>query len=538
MGNKRAFDSLGIMVDCSRNAVLKPDSVKKLIRLMSAMGYNTLQLYTEDTYEVNNEAYFGYFRGRYTKGELKELDDYAKEYGVELIPCVQTLAHLNAALKWYGYLIRDVDDILLVGEERTYELIENIFSTLAECFTSRKVNIGMDEAHMLGLGRYLDKHGYKNRFEIMTEHLNRVAAIAEKYGFNCRMWSDMFFRLASGGDYYNNGGNISEDVIRKIPKNVELIYWDYYSPAEEKYDDMIKAHKRLKSGIVFAGGAWAWVGFTPYNSLSIDRTEKAFNACKKNCIKDVFITVWGDNGGECSVFNLLPALASAAGAAYGKSEAQIKKDFKKLTGMSFDEFMLLDSPNQIPVDRDEVVNPSKYLLYNDCFMGIDDSTLSGCEAEFYAKTAAELKKFERNKNWGYLFKNQRLLCETLALKCDLGILTRKLYDKKDKKGIAELITKKYNPLVKKLKEFYNTFLTYWETDYKPHGFDIQDIRLGGLIMRVTHCAAKLTAYAAGKIDKIEELDEKPLNILSNEKQFIRKPICQNSYQSTVSNNIL
>ncbi|MCL2751842.1 MAG: beta-N-acetylhexosaminidase, partial [Firmicutes bacterium] len=508
--NECGFGSLGIMADCSRNAVLKPDSVKKLIRLMAAMGYNTLQLYTEDTYEVNNEPYFGYFRGRYTKQEIKEIDAYAKQHGVELIPCIQTLAHLNAIMKWYGYAIRDIDDILLVGEERTYELIEHMFSTLAECFSSRKVNIGMDEAHMLGLGRYLEKHGFKDRFEIMTSHLDRVAAIADKYGFRCMMWSDMFFRLASGGDYYNDGGNISEEIIRKIPKNVSLIYWDYYSTDESKYNDMIIAHKRLKDEIIFAGGAWSWLGFTPHNALSMDRTEKALSACKKNGVKDVFITVWGDNGGECSVFKLLPALAFAAGIAQGKSAAQIKSGFKKLVGIFFDDFMLLDNADRLQEAECDEANPSKYLLYNDCFMGINDCTLAGGEAEYYREAAEALKKCERNKDFGHLFKSQRLLCETLALKCDLGVLTRALYEKKDKKGIAELVTTKYRPLIKKLKEFYNVFLAYWETDYKPHGFDIQDIRLGGLITRVTHCAAKLSAFAAGKIDGIEELDEKTL----------------------------
>lgn len=50
------------------------------------MGYNTLMLYTEDTYEVDGQPYFGYMRGRYSKAELRELDDYAAEKGMELIP--------------------------------------------------------------------------------------------------------------------------------------------------------------------------------------------------------------------------------------------------------------------------------------------------------------------------------------------------------------------------------------------------------------------------------------------------------------------
>ena len=43
---------LGVMVDCSRNAVMKVETVKKFIDAMSKMGYNMLMLYTEDAFYV------------------------------------------------------------------------------------------------------------------------------------------------------------------------------------------------------------------------------------------------------------------------------------------------------------------------------------------------------------------------------------------------------------------------------------------------------------------------------------------------------
>jgi hypothetical protein len=42
------------MLDCSRNAVMKVNAVKELIRKCALMGLNSLQLYTEDTYEVGS----------------------------------------------------------------------------------------------------------------------------------------------------------------------------------------------------------------------------------------------------------------------------------------------------------------------------------------------------------------------------------------------------------------------------------------------------------------------------------------------------
>ena len=69
----KKYDTLGVMIDMSRNAVMSLDGLKRFLPLLKKMGYKTVFLYTEDTYEVENEPYFGYMRGRYTKQELKEI---------------------------------------------------------------------------------------------------------------------------------------------------------------------------------------------------------------------------------------------------------------------------------------------------------------------------------------------------------------------------------------------------------------------------------------------------------------------------------
>src|SRR5699024_11564418 len=113
-----------------------------------------------DTYEVDEYPYFGYMRGRYTQAEMKECDDYARTLGIEMDPCIQTLAHLTEALKWnYAAEIKDTADILLAEEPKTYEFLENIIAAASNPFESNRIHIGMDEAHQLGLGNYLAKNG-------------------------------------------------------------------------------------------------------------------------------------------------------------------------------------------------------------------------------------------------------------------------------------------------------------------------------------------------------------------------------------------
>lgn len=535
--------TLGVMIDCSRNAVMNVPSLKRFIDLLSAFGYNMLQLYTEDTYEISGEPYFGYMRGRYTAEEIREIDAYAKSKGIELVPCIQTLAHLNAIIRWRQYhQIIDCNDILLAGDERTYALIDKMFETLAKNFTSRRVNIGMDEAHMVGLGKYLDLHGYQKRFDILLAHLERVCEIAKKYGFKPMMWSDMFFRLASGGMYYGvPARKIGKDVIEKVPKEVELVYWDYYGNTERHYADMIRAHKRFDNGIWFAGGLWSWTGYAPHNRMSMGRTRKALRACRRNGVGNVFFTMWGDDGGECSYFSLLPALCYAAECARGNTDIKaIKAKFKQVTGCDFNRFLAADLPNMIgKVDEHGYANPCKYMLYNDLFAGVFDSTVNPVDKEKYKSYSRKLKRFDSSSPYYYIFDTLSALCELLYVKYDLGYNTRKAYQAGDKEALKELLPE-YSKLVKKADKFYRKFKELWLKENKPFGLEVIEIRLGGLMLRAESCRKRLEEYLEGKIDKIEELEQRLLDATGDNESPEPKGevIRYNRYCETATVNIL
>ena len=505
MANK--IKTLGAMIDCSRGAVYHVETLKKLFGLLAKMGYNYVQLYTEDTYEIEGEPYFGYLRGRYSKADLKELDAAAQACGLELIPCIQTLAHLGGITRWQEYYDRtDFDNILLVDDDATYDLIEKMFATCAECFTSRRINIGMDEAHMVGLGKFLDQHGYESRFEILLRHLNRVAEIAERYGFSPMMWSDMFFRLMNGGEYYGENVDVPEEIMAKVPENISLIYWDYYHTEKPIYDKMIRAHKRFRNKTVFAGGAWSWCGLVPSNRFSINANEAAIRSCLENSVDDVFITCWKDDGAECSVFSSLPSFFAAAQFAHGNFDRdKIAKKFRALTGIDMETFLAIDDIDSKGEGRS---NLSKYMLLSDPFLGIFDRTVNNDFANFSA-VREKLKKGARSTRYGYLFRTLMALCDVLDIKYTLGVRTRELYRKGDKEALSALIGE-YRELEGRLAKFYAAFRAQWDTESRQNGFETHDIRIGGLLQRVRHCREMLTAYCAGRTGSIPALEEEIL----------------------------
>ena len=513
------FDTFGVMIDMSRNAVMSLDGLKRFMTLLRKMGYNTVMLYTEDTYEVDDEPYFGYMRGRYSKDEMKAIDAFAAELGMTVIPCIQTLAHLNAIFRW-GKYPNDCDDILLVDDERTYTLIENMFKTLCECFACRRIHIGMDEAHNLGRGKFLDKHGYEGVTDIMRRHLGRVMEIAKKYGYEVMMWSDMYFRSWNNGIARIPKCTVPKEIIDSVPKDVIPVYWDYYQKNEEAYSGMIENHKQFSDKTWFAGGSWCWNGFIPYNKYTLKTMIPAIDACKKHKIRNVFMTMWGDDGAECSHFSQLPSLYYIAQYAKGVTdEEKIKAGFKRLVGIDYDEYEMIDCPNEVVpyntpgeiLNEGRPVNPSKYMLYSDYFNGFLDYTVKVGAGKKYAQFAENLRATaKKSRRYGYVFDTAARLCDVLAIKYELGVRTRAAYLSGDKETLRALADREYTELLKLIDSFGRAFERQWFKDNKTHGFDVQDHRIGALIRRTEACRRRLYDYVNGKIDQIEELSEELL----------------------------
>ena len=69
----------------------------------------------------------------------------------------------------------------------------------------------------------------------------------------------------------------------------------------------------------------------------------------------------------------------------------------------------------------------------------------------------------------------------------------------------------------------------WYAENKGQGFEVQDVRLGGLRQRLDTCRDRLEHYLAGDIDTIEELDEPLLDFCGGGETFGRQPLCTNGW---------
>jgi len=518
LSERRPFDTLGIMLDCSRNAVMKVEHLRYWLRRLALLGYNMVMLYTEDTYKLPGEPLFGFLRGAYAPEELKEIDEYAARLGIEMIGCLQTLGHLEQILKWGAYgKVRDTERELLVGEPATYELIRKMIANFAGCFRSRRLHIGMDETWSLGRGRFLDRNGYKPGFEILTEHLRQVVPICEEQGLRPMIWSDMCFRFGGGRDMnYGPGSVIPDRVKSAIPEHLDLVYWDYYHDDEDHYAAMIQRHRELGREPMVASGVWTWMRLWHGRRDTEANGSACVRACRKAGVKEIFFTMWGDDGGYCEFDSALAGLAFTAAAAYGEDDEGLRSRYQAVCGLDYD---LAQLPSQLEdwtlgsrLPQPGPHRPAAAILWDDPLLGIYWLAAKAQQPDHwkkalthYRRAAAQIKPHRHITepvDLGHAFALGEFLAAKIAFRQHL----EEVYQARDEANLKR-VAKQARALARLAEGLGETFRRQWLRRNKPFGLEVMQIRLAGVRERFLEAARRIEELASGEIAFIAELEE-------------------------------
>lgn len=517
MEQQTAFPVRGVMYDCSRNSVATVVTVKLLLRRMALMGLNALMLYTEDTYTIPEVPAMGHYRGRYSFEEMREIDDYAAMLDIEVIPCIQTVAHLERFLRWPAAgEVRDDNSTLYVGKAETYELIRSMLRAASAPVRSRRIHLGLDEAHGLGLGRRLNEQGFHGKEELMREHLRRIDKICSDLGLRPMMWGDMLFRMhIEGNGYYDEKVKLPERMRDVIPGSFQVFYWDYYHNDQDFYDLYIKEHQKLGIQPLFAGGVCSWLGMQPNLIKSRQSARAGIAACRKAGLAEVFTTVWRDDGGEGVPGSAFPGIQMFAGECWEELPERCDKLLEQqclvMSGMGYDAMMAMGSFDELQeglsVRGLEPANPHKYLLWQDPLLGqFDQEAASGDYAAYYRKKEEQLSRLDgAAPEGGDALRLAQRLAGFLALKADLGLRLKKAYDKNDRQALLKIAQEITSQVLPSLASLHETHRELWMKWYKPFGWEVQDIRYGGLTLRLNTTVRRLDAYLKGEVDCLEEL---------------------------------
>jgi len=510
------FPSRGAMVDASRNAVPRPETLQHLIRRLALMGFNRLLLYCEDTITIHGEPFLGYFRGAYSPAELRELDRYAEIFGMEVVPCIQTLGHMEQALQWPAYWpLRDTPRVLLADEPATYAFIEKLIDAATAPFRSRRIHIGMDEAHGVGSGAYRQRNGPQRPFDVLSAHLDKVAAICRQRGLAPMIWSDMFFRLGSRKNhYYDRETVFPPGLAQRIPLGVDLVYWDYYHRRESFYDEWIARHQELGQTPVFASAVWTWNRFWAELPHSIATMTPGLAAARRAGIQEVFATLWGDDGMECDLLSALPGLEAFAALCFEGGTESVAEHFRGTCDADWKSWHSasdLDRPTHGPPREGEAENLAKLLLWHDPLLGFLEKHLHRGLSPLYARSRDFLEAAAGQPGHNHRLAHPARLARCLALKAQLHETLRPAYHRQDRTALAAIFHELLPALQVALRHLHESHRALWEELYRPFGWDVLDRRYGGLRARLESLADRLRQHLDTG-SPIEELAAEPLTI--------------------------
>lgn len=525
------FETLGTMIDCSRNGVLLVKTVKFLLKKLSLMGYNMLQLYTEDTYKIEGEPFFGYLRGGYSEKALKEIDDYAFDLGIEVIPCIQTLGHLGQMLQWPRFLhLRDTSEVLLADAQETYVMVRKMIQAATKPFRTKKIHLGMDETHGLGHGRYhsiFGQYNYKDPTRIFIDHLSRVNAICVEMGLQPCIWSDMLFCLNAKNNsllgYYDSQQPTAS--VEGIPSNIELVYWDYYHTSQQSYTSRIQSHRLLsRKNPWMAGGSWTWSRFWTALPFTFATNKASMNACKQrnSGVKHVFLTIWGDEGNEVDILSSLPAWSYYAEHGYEKEQEvdliRLRASFDGICAGVFDDYVMasrLDDPSPEKQTVDDGIhfapNTSKWLMWEEPAYGFVSPSMqaSGLDLEHHytslatylegrlratvQQKAIRVHSSSLQSSIGDYPLNARLrfaylIAKTLSYKSGLRYHMHLAYINMNWSELYQLAGPEPESRLSKLREYLRQLISYhrqmWMATYEPFGWEVLELRYGGQASRL------------------------------------------------------
>lgn len=485
----------GTMIDLSRNAVFKLDYFKSVIRRQALLGFNQIWLYMEDVYELKDYPKFGYLRGKYRESDLKTLDDYAFKLGIELIPCIQTLGHMGQFLRWPSSApLKDQADVLRIDTAKP--LIEAMIDFCQQTFRTKQIHIGMDETFGFSLGTYYKKHGYHNPEDLFLEHLNWVYKVCKNKGFeHILMWSDMFFRHRSQTEYYYDTTiTFEEAFLNKIPKDITMVYWDYYNLKPEVYEKMIQNHQKMGRDVVMASGTWIWTKLI-YDQQQTERTAKlAIEAAHQCHLKKIVFTHWQDDGAYVDyesvflgLFDVTKWMTTNISTGY----------FNQINRITHENWSIQTKINQLGY------YPVK-LLWDDLLLGIYLNDLVGYDPKglipYIQKTkryALELKSIDA--------PHAKALADVLRLKLEIRQACLEAYFTTRDFSRTIRLVKQFKL---KMKSLIESFEQLWHERYRPFGLEVLQNRLFGQIRRadeMVYWINQITLDSSLKIPFFEEV---------------------------------
>ncbi len=105
-----------------------------------------------------------------------------------------------------------------------------------------------------------------------------------------------------------------------------------------------------------------------------------------------------------------------------------------------------------------------------------------------------------------LFETYEKLAGVLVLKSTLGIRIKRSYDARQRDELLNIVSTELPELYRQVDALRMAHRRMWMMTYKAFGWEVLDIRYGGLMARIQSTGDRILDYVEGHVEELEELE--------------------------------
>lgn len=298
------IETRGVMLDISRDRVPTMEALRGFVDRMELLKLNHFQLYTEHTFAYAGHDEVWRHSSPMMPDEVRELDAYCRERGVELaanqnclghlhrwllLPRYEPLAEIPSSVKEWRFETDDGRAFTKSGphslnptDPRSLALIEDLLGQLLPCFASQPVNIGCDEAFDIGQGRSRQEVEQRGRAAVYFDWLKRVDEIVKRHGKRSMFWADIAWR--------------HPERASDVPEGAAPLVWGYEADSFDRLDAAVESMRSAGLRPWFCPGTSSWLSIT---GRSVTRSRNVRAAAARAAAEPrsgLLCCDWGDRG--------------------------------------------------------------------------------------------------------------------------------------------------------------------------------------------------------------------------------------------------
>lgn len=306
------FQNRGFMLDISRNRIPTMETFHRIIDLMAELKLNELQLYMESAFAYKGHKKVWEAYSPLTAEEVKDLDVYAADRGIELVPNQNLLGHMERWLKfpeyrelaeapdgamdpWGGF--RETPTTLDPSSPDVLEFVRDLLDQLLPVFSSVRFNAGLDEPFDIGQGKNLGRvETDGGPGSIFLEYLYLMRREVTARGFQMQFWADFLLE--------------HPEMVPAVPKDVTAMVWGYES--EHPFAAETARLAEAKIPFYVCPGTSSWNTIVGRWTNCRENIGAAVISGEKSGAVGFLNTDWGDNGHMQELVVSMPGLFAGA----------------------------------------------------------------------------------------------------------------------------------------------------------------------------------------------------------------------------------